>query len=158
MMSGYSGGAVLLLSLLRRRIPGPTLPSLLLGAADDGRRLAKDLVARLDSLRIRPPLLGRGSVMLGLLVKLCGSELLLALRFRTDSGSWNMPAGTWSSSSRPRIGSGEAWMELLLVMMAVSGDMMGDPCRELEPTDDALRAEMGAWAMGALDDRPLVWT
>lgn len=152
---GSSGGAVLLLSLRRRRMPGPTLPSRLLGAADEGLLRAKDLVARLESLRIKPPLLVGGSVMLGLLVMLCGKEWLLVFLFSTDSGSWNGPADMKSSISRPLKGSGEAWTELLFVMTTASGDMMGDVCLELEPTDDA---DAGcAWGC-VPEGKSLVWT
>lgn len=53
----YSGGAVVLLSLRRRRKQGPTLPSRLAGVAEDCLlRLAICLDARLDRRRIRLPL------------------------------------------------------------------------------------------------------
>jgi hypothetical protein len=58
-----------------------------------------------------------------------------------DSGSWKF--GGHESCSRPRIGSGETWTEELVVRRAVSGDMIGEPCCELEATDEALMAEMG---------------
>lgn len=42
------------------------------------------------------------------------------------------------------MGSGEAWMEELTVRMAGSGDIIGDPCCELEALEDALMADAGA--------------
>jgi hypothetical protein len=80
-------------------------------------------------------------IALGLLVKLCPDEFSLILRNSTDSGSWKLEGKT--SSSRPRMGSGEGWAEEFVVRTAVSGDMMGEPCCEFEATDEALMADMG---------------
>lgn len=72
------------------------------------------------------------------LVKLCGRELVLVFRERRGSGSSSMEGSRRgdSPSSLPRIGSGEACMELLRVMAAGSGDMTGEPCCGLEATDE----------------------
>ena len=50
-----------------------------------------------------------------------------------------------NSASRPRRPSGEPCIEeLLVVSCVVSGDIMGDACRELEVvTEEALMAEAG---------------
>jgi hypothetical protein len=44
--------------------------------------------------------------------------------------------------------SGEACIEELFVSVANSGVMMGDPCRELEATEEPLIAEMELGAEG----------
>lgn len=41
------------------------------------------------------------------------------------------------------MGSGEACTDEFVVMMAVSGDMTGEPCWELEAIEDTLVAEVG---------------
>ena len=76
-----------------------------------------------------------------LLTQLCPSELALVLRDKIESGSWKM--GGNGSSSLCRIGSGEAWTDEFVVSTAVSGDMTGEPSRELEAAEEALMAEMG---------------
>lgn len=80
-----------MLSLLRRSMPGPTLPSRLVEAADDNLRLVKGLAALLDKRRIKPLLLLTGwgcSTALGaVLLTLCGSEVLLVFLVNSDSGS-----------------------------------------------------------------------
>lgn len=43
-----------------------------------------------------------------------------------------------------RMGSGDACIDEFLVKTAVSGDMMGEPWRELEATDEELMADTGA--------------
>lgn len=87
-------------------------------------------------------LLGMTSgIVLGVLMKLWPSEVVLVLRDKTDSGSWKLEGQ--GSSSRPRMGSGDGWTDELVVRTAVSGDMMGDPCSELEATEDALMADSG---------------
>ena len=60
-----SGGVAVLLSLRRRRKQGPTLPSLLVGAAEDCRRLVMRREARLDKRRIKLPLLEPVGVGIG---------------------------------------------------------------------------------------------
>lgn len=60
-----------------------------------------------------------------------------------DSGSWKSSEGPWTSSWG-RMDSGEAWMEELEVRMVGPGDMIGDPCCELEAPVDALMADAGA--------------
>ena len=47
------------------------------------------------------------------------------------------------SSSLGRIASGDACKDEFVVKTAVPGDIMGDPCRELEATDEVLIAETG---------------
>ena len=47
----------MLLSLRRRKMAGPTLPSRLAGATEDWRRVGANFLARLEKRRIRPPLL-----------------------------------------------------------------------------------------------------
>lgn len=51
-------------------------------------------------------------------------------------------------------------MEELVVKTAVSGDMMGEPCCELEATEDALMAEAGTPGMvvGCVGGWKAVWT
>lgn len=42
------------------------------------------------------------------------------------------------------MGSGEGWIEELVVRTAVPGDMMGEPCCGLEATEEVLMADKGA--------------
>lgn len=44
------------------------------------------------------------------------------------------------------MGSGEAWIDEFVVKTFVPGDMIGDPCSELEATEEALMAEPGTCA------------
>lgn len=74
--------------------------------------------------------------------QLCPREFALVFRDRMESGSWKF-GGHWSSSL-DRTGSGDAWIDEFVVRTAVSGDMMGEPCRELEAAEEALMAETGA--------------
>lgn len=141
---------MVLLSLRRRRKHGPTLPSRLVGAAEDCRLLlAMRFDALLDKRRIKLPLLAvpRASAMApgpGLVTGPWAKEVALVFRERIGSGSWKL--GGHGSSSLPRIGSGEPWTDELVVRTAVSGDMMGEPCWELEATEEAEIAETGAVA------------
>lgn len=102
---------MLLLSLRRRRKQGPTLPSRLVGAAEDCLLLllVSLLDARLDNLRIKLPLLfvavgvvpvavadtlllldsaaTASAIGLALLTQLLPRELVLVLRVKIESGS-----------------------------------------------------------------------
>lgn len=71
-----------------------------------------------------------------------------------ESGSWKL--GGYDSSSKARAGSGDAWMEELMVRAAVSGDMMGDPFCELDATEEPLTAEAGRDVEACVSR--LVWT
>jgi hypothetical protein len=172
----YSG-AVVLLSLRRRRKHGPTLPSRLAGATEDGLLLLlRDLEALLDRRRIILPfpveptgaLVPKdmtSAIALGLQVMLVPKELApreLVLVFRERIGSGNSKPGGQMSTSWPRPrpnweGSGDAWSEELVVRMAVSGDMMGDPCCELEALEEELMADIGKM-VDVADVGKLVWT
>jgi hypothetical protein len=81
------------------------------------------------------------AMALGLLTILVPKEL--ALVFRDNIGSGNSKFGGQVSSSRERRGSGDAWIEELVVRTAVSGDMMGEPCCELEAREEELIADVG---------------
>ena len=74
-----------------------------------------------------------------LAAKLCRNEFELVFLDKMDSGSWKL-LGHWSSSLAG-IGSGDAWIDELVVRIAVSGVMMGDPCRELDEPEEPLRLE-----------------
>jgi hypothetical protein len=65
-------------------------------------------------------------------------------------GSGSSKLGGHRSSPRPLKGSGEAWTEELVVRMVASGDMMGEPCCELEAMEEELTAEAGM-AMGCCE-------
>jgi hypothetical protein len=69
---------------------------------------------------------GVSGMALAWFIRLWPSELELVFREIMDSGSWKL--GGHESSSKPRAGSGEACTDELVVMTAVSGDMMGEPC------------------------------
>lgn len=143
----------MLLSLRRRKRQGPTLVSRALGVADDCLLLFIRRDARLDRRRMRlvleltepgavAPAVGPSRAPFDWFLWLWPRrELELVLRETMDSGSWKF--GGYCSSSKAREGSGDAWMEELLVRTAVSGDIMGDPLRELEATEDPLTAEVG---------------
>lgn len=73
-----------------------------------------------------------------------------------DSGS--SKGGRAYSGSRPRGPSGDACRELLFVMSCVVwGDMIGDGCRELEATDEALIADGGMY-VEVIELEKFVWT
>lgn len=141
--SGGRGGAVALLSLRRRKMLGPILPFRLAGAAEDCCLLLANRWARLEKRRIRLLFLGEASgIALGLLLaKLLPSESFLVLRDRIVSGSGKLEGH--GSSSLSCMGSGDGWTEELVVRTTVPGDIMGDPCCELEAAEDALMADTG---------------
>lgn len=62
------------------------------------------------------------------------------------------------SASRPRKGSGDGCIELLLVNTMFSGDIMGESCRELDATEEALMAEVGPEAEMPYACWRAVWT
>ena len=78
----------------------------------------------------------------------------MALGFRDSRGSPRLKGVGCDCSSRPRNGkgSGDGWTELLVVNMAISGDMMGESCNELDAIEEALMAEAGM-----LLSRGLAW-
>lgn len=77
----------------------------------------------------------------GLVIAFGPIELALVLRERRASGNSKLEGHC--SSSLPRMISGEAWTEELVVRTAVSGDMMGEPRCELEAMEEELTAEVG---------------
>jgi hypothetical protein len=136
------------------------LPSRLVeGAVDDCRlRRFNPREARLEKRRIRlPPLLplldsetDMGSAIGGLPATMPRPiEFALVLRDRTGSGSSKFE--TNRSSLRPRNGSGDGWIEELVVRTAVSGDMMGEPCCEFEAMEEELTAEVGKEVTGVCE-------
>jgi hypothetical protein len=128
---------------------GPELCSLLMAVVEDCRRRPANCVARFDSLLIKP-----GDLLLKATASLIA--LWLDLRVTMDSGSSN---GGGSSASRPRRPSGDAWTEeLFVVSWAVSGDMMGEFCGELEvAADEALMADAGRDEAEEIEGKE-VWT
>ncbi len=139
-----------------RRTPGPTLPSRLRGCVEEGRRRFIHSVAfrmLLEVLRARVVPLRASAIDedAGLVMMLCPSELLLVLRDRselgatlvTGSGSERGGIGGSASISLPRMGSGEAWIELPVVMPVVSGVSMGEPRCELDAMVDGLLVAEG---------------
>jgi len=94
---------------------------------------------------------------LGDLLALMASLMALWLDLRETMESGSSKGGREKSVSLPRGPSGEPWREeLLVVSWAVSGDMMGEVCRELEVvTEEALMAEAGVFEIWG---RKLVWT
>jgi hypothetical protein len=134
-----------LLSLRLRNIQGPTLVSRLVGAAEDCRlRLEIVLDALLDMRRMIPPLVvgtgGVSEVNWLPVFRLWPSDVELVFLETIDSGNWNN--GGHKSSSLAESCSGEACIEEEFVRVASSGVMMGDPCRELDATEEPLMAEM----------------
>ena len=79
-------------------------------------------------------------------VTLWPNDVVLVLRDRTGSGSWNAAGGN-RSMSRPLSGSGDACIELLVVMPVVSGDKIGEHCCGLDVTEELLKVEKGADVM-----------
>lgn len=150
---------MVLLSLRLRKMQGPTLASRLAGGAaeDCRRRLEIVLEALLEIRRIMPPFgVGIGGVSeVGWLVvlRLCLREVELVFLEIIASGNWNN--GGHESSSLAVRSSGEACIDELLVSVAMSGVMIGDPCRELEATDEPLIAEREPGA-GGREGRPMV--
>ena len=140
-----------MLSLRRLRMLGPTLPSRLAGAPEDGLLLPANRWARFENRRMRPPLLLLATSDMALYPR----EFVLVFLESTDSGSWKLEGK--DSSSRPRMGSGEAWTEEYVVRKTVSGDMIGEPCCEFEVPDEALIADMGI-GTGCDCDGKDVWT
>lgn len=69
-------------------------------------------------------------------------ELALGLRLRSGSPRVSGVGGNCSTSG-PRQGSGDGWIELLVVKTIFSGDIIGDSCCELDATEEALMAEAG---------------
>lgn len=91
------------------------------------------------------------------LVMLCGSEFVLVLREMMGSGSGSITGRVEASESLPRMASGDACMELLLVSTVGCGDMMGDVNCGLEAIDELVMAEVGAAGIWVCV-RLVVWT
>lgn len=73
---------------------------------------------------------------------------MLVLREMMGSGSGSITGSVEASESLPRMGSGDGCMELLVVGMADSGDMMmGDVCCGLEAIEELVMAEVGAFVI-----------
>jgi hypothetical protein len=115
-------------------ITGPLLWSRLIAVLEDWRRRPANCDALLDSLRISP----------GDLLAAIASLIALWLDLRDTIDSGSSKGGGGPSESRPRGPSGEPCMEEVLVgSWAVSGDVIGDACSELEVTEEALIADAG---------------
>jgi hypothetical protein len=137
----------------RRRTPGPTLPSRLLGCVEDCRRRERKAVAlrRLLDVRRTKPLPLSASAMDDEpgLTSPWPSEWVLAFLVRPDGGpmvateSGRERGGIKGSRSRSRPLSGEPCTELAAVMPVVSGVRTGEPLRELDATDGLLVADGG---------------
>lgn len=100
---------------------------------------------------MRPPLLLLATSDMALYPR----EFVLVFRDSTDSGNWKLEGNT--SSSLPRMGSGEGCTEEYVVRTAVSGDMSGEPSCEFEAPDEALIADMGM-GTGCVCEGKAVWT
>lgn len=107
-------------------------------------------VFTLLEIRLMIPLFGGSLCIDRSLVMLCGNEFVLVflemMGSMMGSGSGSRDGSRDASEFLPREGSGDGCMELLVVIMPDSGDMIGEICCGLEAMDEFVMAEVGAAA------------